>query len=877
MHQKRSPLSLVLLLVLCLLVSYNALSSESVEADALLRWKGSLLKKGPLLSWSLSNGTNISHCKWVGITCNHGASVTEINLSNAGLQGKLENFSFFSFPNLTHLNLQNNSLHGSTPNHIGFLSKLTFLDLSKNSFSGSIPLSLGNLTKLTNLSLFHNNISSNIPQEIGSLKNLLVLRLGSNNLYGSVPHEISNLRQLFMLKLSNNNLSGYLPQQLCSGRSLKYFTAENNHFIGPILKHLKNCTGLIRLRLEGNQFRENISEGLMAYPNLSYVDLSYNRFYGELSPQLATWQSLTKINLSMNKITGRIPPELGQLAQLKVLDLSSNHLVGEIPKDLQRLSLLFNLSLNNNQLSGWIPPEIGKLSNLEILDLSKNNLSGSIPQQLGECFKLRDLKLSQNYLNGSIPYQIGNLERLQSVLDLSQNMITGEISPQLSKLQMLENLNLSHNRLSGSIPPSLKKMLSLSSIDFSYNDLEGPLPESEAFQQAPNEAFINNKGLCSDVHNLPSCESSFINNGDTKGGHSVAIIVIPLILGTFLLFASGGIYYIIRGRARNISNGEVEMKMDNFFSIWNYDGKNLYKEIIKATEDFDAKYCIGEGRYGAIYKAKLTIDQVVAVKKLHPVEEGDHQSDEKSFRNEICALTEIRHRNIVKLHGFCSQSQFMFLVYEFKERGSLAGILTSEEEAMELNWIKRVEIIKGVAHALSYMHHDCSIPIVHRDLSSNNILLDLEYEACVSDFGTARLLKPDSSNWSIVAGTCGYIAPELAYTMRVTEKCDVYSFGVVTLEVLMGRHPGELIPVLLSSSAQNILLKDVLDSRLSPPTLDVMEKVILAMALALACLRANPQSRPTMKKVSQGLSVCKLPFSNHFHVITIDQLITIGI
>ncbi|XP_042941175.1 MDIS1-interacting receptor like kinase 2-like isoform X1 [Carya illinoinensis] len=127
------------------------------------------------------------------------------------------------------------------------------------------------------------------------------------------------------------------------------------------------------------------------------------------------------------------------------------------------------------------------------------------------------------------------------------------------------------------------------------------------------------------------------------------------------------------------------------------------------------------------------------------------------------------------------------------ERGSLFCILRNVDEAKELDWSKRVNIIKGAAHALSYMHHACIPAIVHRDISSNNILLNFEFQGFISDFGTAKLLDPDSSNQTLVAGTYGYIAPEFAYTMTVTEKCDVYSFGVVALEVLMGRHPGELL------------------------------------------------------------------------------------
>lgn len=135
------------------------------------------------------------------------------------------------------------------------------------------------------------------------------------------------------------------------------------------------------------------------------------------------------------------------------------------------------------------------------------------------------------------------------------------------------------------------------------------------------------------------------------------------------------------------------------------------------------------------------------------------QTNQKEFQNEIRALIEIQHRNIVRLHGFCSHPQHSFLVYEYLERGNLSTTLSDDGEAKELGWDRRENIMRGVAHALSYMHHDCVPPIVHRDISSNNIFLDSDYEAHVYDFGTAKLLKLDTSNWSVVAGTYGYIAP----------------------------------------------------------------------------------------------------------------------
>ncbi|KAK8276758.1 hypothetical protein V6Z11_D10G222400 [Gossypium hirsutum] len=239
-------------------------------------------------------------------------------------------------------------------------------------------------------------------------------------------------------------------------------------------------------------------------------------------------------------------------------------------------------------------------------------------------------------------------------------------------------------------------------------------------------------------------------------------------------------------------------------------------------------------------KAALPTGQVVAVKKLHQSEDSMLNNNLKAFESEISALLEIRHRNI---HSF--------LVYEFLERGSLKMVLSNNEQVKELDWKRRLNIVKGLANALSYMHHDRSQPIIHRDISSNNVLLDLDYEARVSDFGTARILKPDSSNWTSVAGTYGYIAPELAYTMRVDEKCDVYSFGVLTMENFMGRHLGDLISYFsslqstssLMSNDQHVLLKDTIDQRLSPP------------------------------QVSQALGRQSLPLPSPFNSIKLEELL----
>ncbi|KAJ0593760.1 putative protein kinase RLK-Pelle-LRR-XI-1 family [Helianthus annuus] len=185
----------------------------------------------------------------------------------------------------------------------------------------------------------------------------------------------------------------------------------------------------------------------------------------------------------------------------------------------------------------------------------------------------------------------------------------------------------------------------------------------------------------------------------------------------------------------------------------------------------------------------------------------------------------------------------------------LLSLSNNKLTAVQVDWMKRVNIIKDVAHALAYMHHDCSPPIVHRDISSNNILLNSELEGFVADFGAARLLDPDSSNQTVIAGTLGYIAPELAHNMIVTEKCDVYSFGVVALETIGGKHPGDLLASLNYLTTRGTTLENILDKRLTYPTDKSIEKEIVRVCnLAVACILTDPKCRPTMIEVSRELS-----------------------
>jgi hypothetical protein len=455
-----------------------------------------------------------------------------------------------------------------------------------------------------------------------------------------------------------------------------------------------------------------------------------------------------------NMITGGIPHELSKLTSLTLLSLQSNHLSGSIPSEICNLTNLYKLSLQGNELSGSIPSEIGKLGNLQYFDISGNRISGSIPESLGNCIKLVSLKINSNSLTGNIPDEIGKLTSLQTMLDCSSNDLSGALTQNLGNLAILEVLNISHNQFSGGIPSSFESMLSLTTLDVSYNNLEGPIPPKFLVSNTSAKCFLHNKDLCGNLSGLKPCHSIVIPHHHAGKPHTLILeIVTPLCIT--LLLAMAVVAFMAHHKKRHQETANVDKR--DVFSIWNFDGKLAFEDIERATENFDDKYIIGVGGYGSVYKAELQDERQLAVKKLHPIEEGAFE--EKGFHNEIEVLTQIRHRNIVKLFGFCSHPRYKLLVYDYIDGGSLRATLGNEQLATELDWKRRARIVRDVVQAIYYLHYSCSTPVIHRDLTSNNILLDTDFTAYVSDFGTARILKPDSSNWSALAGTYGYIAP----------------------------------------------------------------------------------------------------------------------
>ncbi|KAI4313232.1 hypothetical protein L6164_026225 [Bauhinia variegata] len=436
-------------------------------------------------------------------------------------------------------------------------------------------------------------------------------------------------------------------------------------------------------------------------------------------------------------------------------------------------------------------------------------LEGSIPARIAT---LRIVVLSNNKLSGEIPSSFSNLTQLVE-LDLSHNRISGFIPPKIGNSTNLEKLDLSSNNLSGPIPSSLGNLKHLNVLDLSENHLVGPIPLS--------------------LYELTNLTSIF-HHSNNRGGY-----IHPNI---------GKLFELVNcDISHNMITGGIPSELG---------GKHHIDIILPITSFFIVLF-VGDLLFyqyaNNVYRAKLPMGRIVAIKKLQRME-SKNPTFAKSFCNEIKMLTEIRHRNIVKLHGFCLHKRCMFLIYEYIERGSLFCALSNDFDVQELNWGKRVNIIKGIAHALAYMHHGCTPTSIHRDITSNNVLLNSEMEAIVSDFGTARFLDPDSSNQTLLVGTYGYVAP-------------------MALEAIMGKHPGELISLLSKPNSVNIMLKEVIDQSLHLPKLQKeIQVVILMTTLALACVQQTPKLRPSVQEVAQQLSVSKPPMIVSFNEISIQQL-----
>nr|KYP40006.1 putative serine/threonine-protein kinase At1g01540 family [Cajanus cajan] len=287
------------------------------------------------------------------------------------------------------------------------------------------------------------------------------------------------------------------------------------------------------------------------------------------------------------------------------------------------------------------------------------------------------------------------------------------------------------------------------------------------------------------------------------------------------------------------------------------------RDLEHATNRFSKENVIGEGGYGVVYRGQLINGTPVAVKKIL----NNIGQAEKEFRVEVEAIGHVRHKNLVRLLGYCMEWTHRMLVYEYVNNGNLEQWLHG---AMRhhgyLTWEARIKILLGTAKALAYLHEAIEPKVVHRDIKSSNILIDDEFNAKVSDFGLAKLLGAGKSYVATrVMGTFGYVAPEYANTGLLNEKSDVYSFGVVLLEAITGRdpvdhgRPSQEVNMVdwLKMMVGNRRSEEVVDPNIEVrPSTRALKRALLT---ALRCVDPDSEKRPKMGQVVRMLESEEYP------------------
>ncbi|PRQ29746.1 putative protein kinase RLK-Pelle-WAK family [Rosa chinensis] len=288
------------------------------------------------------------------------------------------------------------------------------------------------------------------------------------------------------------------------------------------------------------------------------------------------------------------------------------------------------------------------------------------------------------------------------------------------------------------------------------------------------------------------------------------------------------------------------------------------EELEKATNNYHESRVLGEGGYGTVYKGILADDIVVAIKKS----KGGALTQSDQFVNEVIVLSQINHRNVVKLLGCCLETEVPLLVYEFITHGTLYEHI--HKKGSSLPFELRMKIAAQSAEALSHLHSSISTPIIHRDVKAANILLDDKYTAKVSDFGASRLVSSGEAGIrTVVLGTIGYLDPEYLQSNQLTEKSDVYSFGVLLAELLTSKvavSKDKFLASIFVASMEKDCLNQVLDDEIVNEGNIEMAKNVAK--LARRCLRVKGEERPTMKEVAmelEGLIMTKHPWGSADH------------
>ncbi|CAH9125855.1 unnamed protein product [Cuscuta epithymum] len=629
--------------------------------------------------------------------------------------------------------------------------------------------------------------------------------------------------------------------------------------------------------------------------SLQVLDLTACSVTGSLPASLGNLSSLTEIHLSRNGLTGMVPTSLGQLPNLSFLDLSQNALNGVIPPAIGSLSKLRFLNLSGNSLSSSIPFDISNLSSLTVLDLSFNTLSGILSANLFlPLTKMKSLSMDHNNFTGSFPAALWSMPALQ-FLDASANRFTGNL-PNVTSTATASTafFNLSQNEFYGYLSTVVRRF---SFIDLSSNYFEGKVPsfvhgnvsinrnclQNVKSQRGGSEcsSFYKARGLVFDsgqsntTQPLPTPPPPRSSKSHRKtiilaavlGGVGLLIALI-LIFSSVLLICKRKSTATQRGTGVGpVPTGSTPPPSGLSLNLSSLGDAFTYQQILQATSDFKIENLMKNGHSGDLFRGLLEGGVPVVIKRI------DLESVKKeAYLVELGFFSKASHARIVPLLGHCLENENQkFLVYKYMPNGDLSSSLFKKNDSddgslQSLDWITRLKIAIGAAEALSYLHHESTPPLVHRDVQSSSILLDDKFEVrlgslsevCAQEVDThqnriSRLLRfqqtsDQGSSGSSHSASCTY---------------DVYCFGKVLLELVTGRlgfsgsDDGNTKEWLDRTLPYISIYDKELVTKIVDPSLiideDLLEEVWAMAIVARSCLNPKPARRPLMRYILKAL------------------------